>query len=137
MTKHLFVYGTLAPGREPMPLRPQIARMTLVGTASVAGALYDLGTYPGAILDGSDRIFGSVFQVPGDDAFWQALDSYEGFDPGQPNAGLFRRETCRARLDPGQEVTCDIYVYNGTPPRGQRVADGLWRPAQSGVSERQ
>ena len=132
MTKRLFVYGTLAPGREPEPLRPMLARMTLVGPASIAGSLYDLGSYPGAILEGSaPPVFGQVFELPDDDSILQALDDYEGFDPRQSDAGLFRRVSCFARLEAGGEVACDIYVYNGIPPEAQRIADGRWRPVRT------
>jgi len=130
MIKRLFVYGTLLPGREPAPLRRLLARMTLLGPASVAGSLYDLGPYPGVRLDPSaGRVYGHLFELPDDDSMWRALDAYEGFDPRQPDAGLFRRETCLARLDGGQEVACDFYVYNGKPPESQRVPGGRWRPA--------
>ncbi len=129
MTKHLFVYGTLLPGRVPAPLRPLMARMTPIGPATVAGSLYDFGPYPGALLDASTgRVYGHVWEVQDDGFAWRALDAYEGFDPRQPDAGLFRRETCLAILDGGGEVACDIYVYNGKPPEGQRVPGGRWRP---------
>jgi gamma-glutamylcyclotransferase (GGCT)/AIG2-like uncharacterized protein YtfP len=127
MTKRLFVYGTLRPGREPAPLRPFIARLKLVGPATVEGTLYDLGTYPGMLFAGAGRVSGEVFEVPDDNAFWHALDDYEGFDPLQPEKGLFRREACSARMNDGGEVACDIYVYNGTPSESQRVGSGRWR----------
>jgi gamma-glutamylcyclotransferase (GGCT)/AIG2-like uncharacterized protein YtfP len=129
MIKRLFVYGTLLPGREPAPLRTLLTRMTLLRPASIAGSLYDLGPYPGALLDSSGgRVSGHVFEVPDEETIWRALDAYEGFDPREPSGGLFRRETCLARLDGGGEAACDIYVYNGKPPESQRVPDGLWRP---------
>jgi gamma-glutamylcyclotransferase (GGCT)/AIG2-like uncharacterized protein YtfP len=133
MTKRLFIYGTLLPGREPAPLRSLLTRMTPIGPASVAGSVYDLGPYPGALLEPSvGRVFGHLFDVPDEDTFWRALDAYEGFDSSQPHAGLFRRVACLAKLDDdGAEFACDVYVYNNSPPQSQRVANGRWQPAET------
>ena len=106
--------------------------MKPLGPASVAGSLYDLGPYPGVTLDASTgRVFGHLFELPDDEAVLRALDTYEGFDPRQPDAGLFRRETCLATLDDGGEAACDVYVYNGKPAESQRVASGKWRPGET------
>src|SRR4051794_6778720 len=51
MTSLLFVYGTLLPGQAPPAMRDLIARMSDLGPATVRGRLYDLGAYPGIILD--------------------------------------------------------------------------------------
>jgi gamma-glutamylcyclotransferase (GGCT)/AIG2-like uncharacterized protein YtfP len=131
MIKDLFVYGTLLPGREPAPLRQLLTRMTLLGPASVAGSLYDLGPYPGALLNSSGgRVSGHVFEVPDEEAIWRALDAYEGFDPRQPDAGLFRREPCIAQLDLGGEIECQIYVYNSKPQEKQLIPKGQWEPKE-------
>ena len=47
----LFIYGTLLPGLVRPPLDALVARMTPLGPATVLGRLYDLGPYPGLVLD--------------------------------------------------------------------------------------
>ena len=63
MSQYLFVYGTLLPELAPAKMAKAVARLKLVGTATIRGRLYDLGNYPGARLGGGGRIRGRVFEV--------------------------------------------------------------------------
>lgn len=60
--RYVFVYGTLRQGG-----RNDIARYRplpeLMGRASIAGTLYDLGAYPGARLDGAGTIHGEIYRI--------------------------------------------------------------------------
>ena len=47
----LFAYGTLRPGHALTALAPLVDGLVWEGGASVSGVLYDLGPYPGAVLD--------------------------------------------------------------------------------------
>jgi hypothetical protein len=53
MSAHLFTYGTVQPDRAPDEIAPIMAQLRRVGKGFVRGLLYDLGNYPGAILDAS------------------------------------------------------------------------------------
>ena len=55
-TERLFVYGTLLPGLEPPYLRQLVRSLGDGIEATIAGALLDLGRYPGAILEPSHLI---------------------------------------------------------------------------------
>ncbi|WP_422823580.1 gamma-glutamylcyclotransferase family protein [Variovorax rhizosphaerae] len=61
-TRHVFVYGTLRAGgsNDIARYRP---RPQHVGDGIIAGTLYDLGPYPGAVLGGEGRIVGEVYRI--------------------------------------------------------------------------
>ena len=76
MNKHLvFVYGTLRRGGAgAMSVRFPGAKF--IADARVGGSLYDLGAYPGLMLDGSDSsVVGEVYEV--DDETLNELDEFE------------------------------------------------------------
>ena len=82
MIEHLFVYGTLGPGRPNEHILKDIG-----GTweaASVRGALLNEGWgatmgYPGLVLDtNGDTIEGFLFTSDKLAAHWAALDEFEG-----------------------------------------------------------
>jgi gamma-glutamylcyclotransferase (GGCT)/AIG2-like uncharacterized protein YtfP len=106
-----------------------IERWRWLGEACVAGRLYDLGDYPGVVLDaaGEERVFGELAELPGDAALWARLDRYEGFDPQRPETSLFRRVRCRAE---GSEHAGEAWIYVcGREPGPERLLPGgRWRP---------
>jgi len=60
--RHVFVYGTLRAGgsNDIARYRPRPRRL---GDGVIAGTLYDLGPYPGAVLGGTGRIRGEVYRI--------------------------------------------------------------------------
>lgn len=99
----LFVYGTLQNARQ----REQVLRgapTRVVGRGSVAGALYDLGEYPGLVA-GDARVPGLVIELP-DDAALALLDDYEGV-----GEGLYARHRMSVGLDAGGRIDAWVYVY--------------------------
>ncbi|MCI0487721.1 MAG: gamma-glutamylcyclotransferase [Blastocatellia bacterium] len=132
MTDYLFLYGTLLPGNAPDEIADTVRRLSPITQAFVRGRLYDLGEYPGAILDPSadTSIAGEVFELPDDQETLASLDSYEGFDPDEPRGSLFARVKSPVTLYGGGELQCWIYVYNRDPEDASLVADGnyaKWR----------
>lgn len=77
----LLVYGTLREGLTNAVVR-------------IPGKLYNLGWFPGLVLDKSDEpsdfVTCEVLEV--DDGKLFMLDSYEGYDPGDPEGSLYLRE---------------------------------------------
>jgi gamma-glutamylcyclotransferase (GGCT)/AIG2-like uncharacterized protein YtfP len=124
MTAYLFTYGTLHPDHAPAEIAPAAEMLRPVAEGFVRGQLYDLGDYPGAVLDPSSpqQISGTVFQLPADPAILRQLDEYEGFDPDAPEQSLFLRVQCPVALANGGAFTCWIYVYNGKPEPARIVA---------------
>ena len=76
MNKHLvFIYGSLRRGAAgAMSIR--FPNSKFIAEAKVSGRLYDLGAYPGLILDKSNSsVIGEVYEV--DDQLLNELDDFE------------------------------------------------------------
>ena len=76
MNKHLvFIYGTLRRGSAgAMSIR--FPSSQFIADAKVGGNLYDLGAYPGLLLDDSNSsVIGEVYEV--DDEILNELDDFE------------------------------------------------------------
>jgi gamma-glutamylcyclotransferase (GGCT)/AIG2-like uncharacterized protein YtfP len=124
---HLFAYGTLLGGRRPAAIARVAERLAVLGPATVRGRLYDLGEYPGLVLDpAADAVHGTIFTVP-DEAVLAALDAYEGFAPDAPARSLFVRIPVAATLPDGRAVDCSVYVYNRDPADAPLIANGRYR----------
>ncbi len=128
---HLFVYGTLLPGLVPDEIKNVVEQLTLVGAGWARGRLYDLGAYPGAVLDEAShtKIIGKVFSLPADDerlsaSLLERLDAYEGYTPEDETQNLFIRKLARITFLNGAHVECWIYVYNGNPQAAELIPDG-------------
>jgi gamma-glutamylcyclotransferase (GGCT)/AIG2-like uncharacterized protein YtfP len=126
MAEYLFVYGTLRSKLVPPDLRGLVEQLREIGAAYTRGHLYDLGKYPGAILDANcdRRIIGEVLELPDDKSVLAALDHYEGFDGNNRDAGLFVRTECHVILDNGEEIECWVYVYNGEIASAKLIESG-------------
>lgn len=122
---HLFVYGTLRKAFEHEMHAVLSRAARFVGEATVPGALYDLGAYPGLVVAeaGAARVTGELYAL-------EALDAYEGCGAADPEPHEYRREVLRVRLADGSELAAWTYLLNRshaglTPvPGGDYVA---WR----------
>jgi gamma-glutamylcyclotransferase (GGCT)/AIG2-like uncharacterized protein YtfP len=103
-----------------------VQQLRSVGPASVPGLLYDLGEYPGAIVDpqSDSRIIGHAFELPASESLIAALDRYEGFDPANRSGSLFIREKREALMSDGQLLSCWIYVYQRNISAALLIPDG-------------
>lgn len=128
LSQYLFIYGTLRPGLAPDAVEGAVSTLRLVGEGFVRGTLYDLGEYPGAVLNvaSSNKIFGMVFELPGDAGVLRALDVYEGFNPDVVSESLFVRVEQVVELEDGSAVPCWVYVYNLDPVGARVVAGGRY-----------
>jgi gamma-glutamylcyclotransferase (GGCT)/AIG2-like uncharacterized protein YtfP len=125
---YLFVYGTLHPDRAPAEIADLVRRFTCAGKGTVAGTLYDLGSYPGAVLDERSprQISGTVFRLPQGEDVLVRLDAYEEFFPEAPERSLFIRRMHGVCLDSGQTLPCWIYEYNGNTGCAAIVQNGVY-----------
>jgi gamma-glutamylcyclotransferase (GGCT)/AIG2-like uncharacterized protein YtfP len=116
MSTLLFIYGTLHPDRAPAEIASAARRLTLIGPATIRARLYNLGAYPGVILDDTAApIPGEVFLVP-DAATLAALDAYEDYRPIDPINSLFLRVQTTATAPDGSLHPCWVYIYNREVP---------------------
>ena len=119
--RYVFVYGTLRLHQardinllEPAPI--------FIGCGKINGTLYDLGSYPGVLLGGSQWVQGEVYQVSAD--LERQLDAIEEVWP-QQSGEYFRREV-RVQCA-GQAMTCLVYEEAVSRTRGKGViASGDW-----------
>ena len=128
MSGRIFLYGTLLPQHAPEEIAPAVAKLRRLGEGAVRGLLFDLGDYPGAVLDESaaGHIYGTIFELPDEEELLSLFDLYEGFDPENVEASLFVRTLCPAALASGEELQCWIYVYNREPLNAHRILSGRY-----------
>lgn len=106
-----------------------IAKLRLYGEGSVRGVLYDLGDYPGAVLNPASKssVHGTGFQLPDTSTVLDALDRYEDYDPASPGTSQFVRKLCSVTLYDGAVVACWIYEFNGNTKGTPIIASGHYR----------
>src|SRR5216684_8945284 len=126
MTEYLFLYGTLKPNEAASDVAETVRTLRRVGSATVPGRLYDLGDYPGAVIDRSAKtsIKGELFELPNDDSALKALDDYEEFNRTDRKNSLFVRTRTVAELYDGRRLSAWIYVYNRDPGSARLIASG-------------
>jgi gamma-glutamylcyclotransferase (GGCT)/AIG2-like uncharacterized protein YtfP len=105
VTAHLlFVYGTLRRGGS-RSLAAGFPSALFVSDATLRGRLYDLGAYPGVVVDAAaGAVLGELYEVS--TGVLDALDDYEGCDDG-----FYAR--MRAEVDAGGDrIACWVYALN-------------------------
>lgn len=128
--RHIFVYGTLLPGLAPPLIAEVVAQLRVVGPATVAGRLYDLGAYPGCAVDAEcgRQVHGQLLELTDPAAQLERLDWYEGYAAhDDAGASLFVRVPCDATRPDGAMVRAWIYVYNRDLSRARAIESGRYR----------
>lgn len=122
---HLFVYGTLRRGFGAHGVLA--GRAEFAGAGWMAGRLFDTGAYPAAAAPAApgDRIRGELYRLPADAAsLLRALDRYEGFEPADPSASLFRRIAADVATEEGRTVRAWAYLYHRPIDGFARIPSG-------------
>lgn len=107
----LFVYGSLLnAGNEFGSYLNHNA--AFIGKGNLKGRLYDVGEYPGAIIDNDNGylVTGSICKLNSSEAL-RVLDDYEGFGPDQEQPNLFIRKLLPVETSEGI-INCWVYLYN-------------------------
>ena len=114
MPDYLFAYGTLQPGLAPAEIAAIASKLRPVGEGFVCGEIFELNDYPGAVPDPSstNRITGTVLELPADKSVLRQLDAYEGYDPEAPHCSEFVRLRQTVQLHGGGSLECWMYCYN-------------------------
>jgi gamma-glutamylcyclotransferase (GGCT)/AIG2-like uncharacterized protein YtfP len=127
MQQHLFVYGTLKRrSRHPMARRlAQAARW--VGSARIAGRLYDLGRFPG-LKESSESdcwVHGDVYDLgPHAEQTLREMDAYENAESPPPTP--YERTLTMVTLDHGEAMQVWVYWYRGTISEDAFIASGSY-----------
>lgn len=122
--RRLFAYGTLMTG---FRRRALLGPARLEGVGRVRGSLYDLGEYPGLVLDGGGWVVGELYEVADLAVRLPRLDREEGYDPRREARSLYVRRRVQVELAEGPVVEAWAYVYQGVPGRAPRIPSGDWR----------
>ena len=107
----LFVYGSLLDaGNE---FAAHLSRnSTPYSTGNIKGRLYDIGEYPGTVIDANGYpIQGSILSLNNPDKNLKILDDYEGFGDEQEKPNLFIRQLLPVETESGN-INCWVYLYN-------------------------
>jgi gamma-glutamylcyclotransferase (GGCT)/AIG2-like uncharacterized protein YtfP len=107
----LFIYGTLLNHNNEFAVYLK-DHSHFFANGKVRGKLYDIGEYPGAILDNGDEyIYGVILQIDDPEIVFLEIDDYEGYGDEQPEPNEFIRISADVETA-SETVTCYIYVYN-------------------------
>jgi gamma-glutamylcyclotransferase (GGCT)/AIG2-like uncharacterized protein YtfP len=123
--RHVFVYGTLRRGG-----RNDIARFhpapRYVADARIQGTLYDLGSYPGAVLGGGGVLVGEVYAIA--PSLEPQLDRLEEVRPDDSGEYIKREVQVRVQVQAGTaQLLCLVYEIHPTRVRSRSViASGDW-----------
>ena len=131
---YLFVYGSLRPawrrtssiGGAAMAKQALRQKARHLGQARVRGELFDLGRYPGLLLNDCRWVTGDLFLIH-DDSLLRTLDRYEGCDAVSPRPHEYQRVETQVEFD-GQVFSHPVWVYESLfrPPGAEVVASGDW-----------
>jgi gamma-glutamylcyclotransferase (GGCT)/AIG2-like uncharacterized protein YtfP len=120
----VFVYGSLMRGFD---LHHHVASASFVSTATVPGALYLAGAYPG-MVEGSGTVHGEVYRFDDVAVALEVLDEVEEYDPLDAPSSEYVRVLRSARLDKdGSELLTWLYLYNRDVKGLVRIKSGDWR----------
>ncbi|MCD8740142.1 gamma-glutamylcyclotransferase [Mucilaginibacter roseus] len=118
----LFVYGTLLIKHNEFAAYLQ-KHCTFISKGRIAGTLYDIGEYPGAVIDNSGGyVYGSVYSIDKPDEILPVLDDYEGLSPNDPQPQEYLRLLSPIETDEAL-LSCWMYVYNWPVDR-LKIIDG-------------
>jgi gamma-glutamylcyclotransferase (GGCT)/AIG2-like uncharacterized protein YtfP len=99
----------------------------LLGKASAAGALYDLGYYPGATFapDHKTRVLGEVFVIRSASPLKAVLDVYEGAETGAIGS-MYGPVEIEVELERGGSRSAIVYALKRVPTYAKPVESGDW-----------
>ena len=109
---HVAVYGTLRAGGVNDIARLQPDAVCL-GKTTLMGTLYDLGWYPGLVLQGTQTVLAEVY--PLNAALEQAMDRIEGLWPEDMGEYTKRLLTLPVALVQGGQQMMTVLVYEALP----------------------
>lgn len=126
----IFVYGTLKRSvANPMGAMMR-AHASYVAEAIIAGRIYDLGPYPGLVLeDCGTAVYGEIYEIQRPNALLALLDAYEGCSEEDRQPHEFVRVEATVRDTDGIDYRAWVYVYQGAVDPSWVLQSGYFQPA--------
>ncbi len=109
---YIFVYGTLLINGNDYAAYLQ-KHCKLIGEGKIKGRLYDIGEYPGAVIDinANQYIYGNIYLMDDAESILGFIDEYEGLGPDEPQPHEYLRSMVGIETDNGS-IRCWMYIYN-------------------------
>jgi len=128
-----FFYGTLIAGSGNAAEIEAHDKLSPLGPGTVRGRLYGIrdrdGWYP-ALFPGAGRVRGIVYGALPEFAAADLarIDRYEDCDPARPDASLYVRRRLAIKMETGERLAGEAYVFNlALPNRARRIVSGDFR----------
>lgn len=107
----IFVYGSLLSDCHGKP-HPLLSDSDYWGKAVMAGRLFEISGYPGAVADSDRLVHGEVYRLRHPESTLHMLDDYEECSSSFPEPHEYQRiSACIAMID-GQRIKAWVYRYN-------------------------
>ncbi|NCD70386.1 gamma-glutamylcyclotransferase family protein [Mucilaginibacter agri] len=120
--EYLFVYGTLLKDFKHKARFPVEEHLQFISEATVKGALYDLGNYPGYVEEPTGDVKGEIYLVSEIDKVFEILDEYEGLFDNEPE---YIRKKKEIEIPNGETIESWIYIYQqAIRPEHKRIMNG-------------
>jgi len=120
--EYIFVYGTLLSSFKIEQFQQIEEHLQFISKATIKGALYDLGNYPGYVEVPEGEVQGELYLVSEIDKVFEILDVYEGLHNDEPE---YIRKKIAVRLPEGEEIDSWIYIFQQQlRPEHKRIIDG-------------
>ena len=120
----VFVYGTLKEGGRLAGQMDQVRVSSEKGT--VEGIMYDLGSFPGVLLNNEGTIHGELHTyLNPNNLTLNRLDLIEGYQERGDAYNLYNRKKCEVLTENGIQ-TAFIYEYNGEINQSTIIPSGNW-----------
>ncbi len=125
----LFVYGTLMRTTDGAIHPLLVGRAEFLGAGSIAGKLYRVLEYPGAIMteDEHSRVFGEVYRLLDAESLLAKLDEYEECTPNFPAPHEYLRTQLPVSMTAGQILIAWVYLYNLATTQLQLISSSDYR----------
>ena len=124
--EYLFVYGTLRSDCGASFNKVMRSEFKLIGKAVTRGKLYDIGNYPGIVIEdcGFPMVTGEVYQIVGSGSGMEKLDEYEESSTEQDPASEYYRTLRKVELEDGRTLEAWVYIYNQPIMDFNRIKSG-------------
>ncbi|MFA5983298.1 MAG: gamma-glutamylcyclotransferase family protein [Methylococcaceae bacterium] len=124
----LFVYGTLRRDCGHQMHDAMLKYCHFYSMASMAGQLYEVNGYPGAIMtDDGSRVVGELYRIVAPDNLFALLDDYEECSPHYAKPHEFCRLKIATSMQTMQSVMAWCYLYKASTGHLRRIITGNYR----------
>lgn len=121
---HIFIYGTLMKDYENYKKFSLSEKLNYIGKGKLNGTMYDLGDYPGIIINDQDSsIKGELYKIK-DQRILRDLDEFECYHPDSVKESLYIRKEVQL-TKPSIKSWC--YIYNKSINNKNKIKSGDWR----------